>query len=175
MQERLQPRVLDMAGLADRLHRAAADENFEAIRPELEQIRSACGSLSKVVAGLTRKKSIDRLFTKGDTGAAQEALREQLRGPIKVVRDCGEILLEALPGIDGESLRGDVLDVLTESTHLMADVYDTVSATKDRVDSRFREGAAAAAQTPSVETGTILVVDDLHLNRELLSLRLTAR
>ena len=97
IQKRLQPRVSDMAALADRLRGVAADEGYAAIRPEVERIRSACADLAKVVAGLTRKKSIDRLLPDGDAVAAQEALHERLRGPIKVIGDCGEIVLEALP------------------------------------------------------------------------------
>ena len=78
---------------------------------------------------------------------------------------------EALPGIDGNSLRGDVLDVLTESVHLKADVYVAVSFAGGSADSSSAR-VPAAEPTPPAETGTILVVDDLHLNRELLSLRL---
>ena len=171
MQERLQPRALDIAGLAAQLRQAAADARFEAIRPELDRIEVAGGKLSRLVADLTRKKSIDRLFANGDAMAAQEVLRERLRGPIKVIRDCDEILLEALPGLDGSSLRGDVLDLLTESIHMNAEVYDAVSFATDRADSRVT-ALPPAEKTPAAETGTILVVDDLHLNRELFALRL---
>ena len=52
-----------------------------------------------------------------------------------------------------------------------AEVYDAVSFAADRADSRVT-ALPPAEKTPAAETGTILVVDDLHLNRELFALRL---
>ena len=104
------------------MQETAAAEGFEAIRPHVDQIHAASRNLSNVVEALTDDGSIDRLFATADVPAAQRALQDQLRGPIDVIVDSGAVLLKALPGVGGESLRSDLLDILTGSTHFMADI-----------------------------------------------------
>ena len=168
------------------MQETAVAEGFEAIRPHVDQIHAASRNLSNVVEALTDDGSIDRLFATADVPAAQRALQDQLRGPIDVIVDSGAVLLKALPGVGGESLRSDLLDILTGSTHLMADIYEAVNLSGDGDDSNVTEGvpdlalrrsaapsARRSRRTPTVEPGTILVVDDLQLIRKLLSVQLT--
>ena len=183
--QRLQLGALDIAGLGKRLQETAATDEFDAIRPQVGQIHDASRKLSDVVMALAETGFLDRLVADGDVPAAQSVLRDQLREPIDIIVDSGAALLKVLPGVGGESLRGDLLDILTESTYFMSDIDKAVSVSDEGEDLEgtggvpdfaLRRSATPSAQrarrAATVETGTILVVDDLEFIRKLLTVQL---
>ena len=137
---RLGPHVSDIVTLNDRLQKNTAEEMFAPFRSELEQIDSACQMLSACIDGLTDNKKIDQRLAKDSEAEVQNTLRNQLRGSIDDIRNHGDILLEVLPGIGGESIVEDLLEILAYTNRLLAGVYETVRFSEDIAGSNVTDG-----------------------------------
>ncbi len=116
---------------------------------------------------------------------AQKKLRHDLRTPLNAIKGYGEMLLEDLDDFGGEALRPDFNTLLAEADNLLSRIDGIVDFS--RAEAAEPDGGQAAVmfselvrsirpvdrdETRATETGTILVVDDIETNRELLSRRL---
>jgi CheY-like chemotaxis protein len=158
---------------------------------DLERILTAARDLHAMVDRLLDKELTETLFEGADEAAAQQKLRHDLRTPINAIKGYGEMLLEDLEELGAGRMRAD-FDILLDQADQLLSQIDTI------VDfSRSGSGAPAAspcspaeaaamfaglvesirpvgeAEAKKVETGNILVVDDMEANRTLLSRRLT--
>jgi class 3 adenylate cyclase len=194
-QELLAP-VSAILGFGEMLHQDATRNGPEETVADLARILTAARDLHAMVDRLLDKELAESLFEGADEAAAQQKLRHDLRTPINAIKGYGEMLLEDLEDLGAERMRADFDILLDQADQLLAQI-DTI------VDfSRGATGAAEAAPRPAhpcgpaeaaamfaglvdsirpvgeteagkVETGNILVVDDMEANRTLLSRRLT--
>lgn len=193
-QELLAP-VSATLGFAELLHQDAVRNGPEETVADLGRILTAARDLHAMVDRLLDGALAESLLEGADEAAAQQKLHHDLRTPINAIKGYGEMLLEDLEDLGAERMRADFDILLDQADQLLAQI-DTI------VDfSRGATGRAAARQTEhpcgpaeaaamfaglaesirpvgeaeagTVETGNILVVDDMEANRSLLSRRLT--
>ena len=188
-QELLAP-VSAILGYGEMLRDEAAAHGLEEIAPDLERILTAARDLLAMVDQLLDKGRAHSLFAGKDEAAAEKQLRHDLRTPINAIKGYGEMLLEDLESLGAAPLRADLDTMLDQATRLLSQIDSIVdfsrSTSTDDAD-RWRvqpETTAmfatlvesmrpvSAADAGQVETGHILVVDDLETNRTLLSRRL---
>ena len=125
----------------------------------------------------------------GSAAATQEQeLRHELRTPLNAIKGYSEMLREDVAIFSGDSLRADIDRLLVAATDLLlgldrvvqfsVDVDETSLASDQTgaviVSDLMRSlGPVRHAPNAITETGSILVVDDIEANRDLLSRRLT--
>jgi class 3 adenylate cyclase len=191
LRQELQAPVSAILGFAELLHQDAARNGPQETVADLERILTAARDLHAMVDRLLDKELTETLFEGADEAAAQQKLRHDLRTPINAIKGYGEMLLEDLEELGAGRMRAD-FDILLDQADQLLSQIDTI------VDfSRSGSGAPAAspcspaeaaamfaglvesirpvgeAEAKKVETGNILVVDDMEANRTLLSRRLT--
>ena len=189
-QELLAP-VNAILGFGEMLHEDAAGNGPEEIVPDLERILSASRDLHAMVDRLLDKELAASLFEGEDQAAAQKKLRHDLRTPINAIKGYGEMLLEDLEDLGAERLRADLDVLLDQANRLLSQIDSIVDFSRGtpgaQIESPCGPGEAAAmfaelvksirpvseTKARGVETGNILVVDDIETNRTLLSRRLT--
>jgi len=187
-QELLAP-VSAILGFGEMLHQDAARNGPEEAVADLDRILTAARDLHAMVDRLLDKEAAESLFEGADGATAQKKLRHDLRTPINAIKGYGEMLLEDLEDLGAERMRAD-FDILLDQADRLLSQIDTI------VDFSRSESGAPAAKQPAetagmfaglvesirpvgeaeggkVETGNILVVDDMEANRTLLSRRLT--
>jgi len=183
--------VSAILGFAEMLHQDAARNGPEEAVADLARILTAAGDLHAMVDRLLDKELAESLFEGADEAAAQQKLRHDLRTPINAIKGYGEMLLEDLEDLGAERMRAD-FDILLDQADQLLSQIDTIvdfsrggSGTAAEHPCGPAEAAAmfaglvesirpvGEAEAGKVETGNILVVDDMEANRTLLSRRLT--
>ena len=174
-----------LVGYGEMLHEGAARDHLDDIIPDLERILTAARQLALAVDRLLDTEAARILFAGGEVGEVQKKLRHDLRTPLNAIKGYGEMLLEDLDDFGGEALRPDFTTLLAEADNLLSRIDGIVDFS--RAEGAEPDGGQAAAmfaelvrsirpvdqdQSRATETGTILVVDDIETNRELLSRRL---
>ncbi len=151
---------------------------------DLEKVSAAAAELNVL---------IDQLIQTGITAVdpsdsdAEAKVRHDLRTPLNAIIGYSEMVAEELADLSHHTLRGDVEVILAEAGKLLGQIDSIVDFS--RSDSpQTPHGAAAQAlsiakdleatvevdsQSPGVEPGRILVIDDVASNRELLQRRLS--
>jgi len=193
-QELLAP-VGAILGFGEMLHQDAMRNGPEESVADLARILTAARDLHAMVDRLLDKELAENLFEGADEAAAQKKLRHDLRTPINAIKGYGEMLLEDLEDLGAERMRADFDILLDQADQLLAQI-DTIvdfsrggpgtTAAQQAVHPCGPAEAAAMfaglvesirpvdeAEAGTVETGNILVVDDMEANRTLLSRRLT--
>jgi adenylate cyclase len=185
-QELLSP-VNALLGYAEILHEEVSRNGRPDIVPDMNRIlgaaRDLAGKVDRLVDGDHAKS------TPGSASATQEQeLRHELRTPLNAIKGYGEMLREDVANFSSDSLRADLDHLLVAATDLLlrldrivrfsVEVEET-SLTSDQtgaaiVSDLMRSlGPVRCEPTAVTETGSILVVDDIEANRDLLSRRLT--
>ncbi len=193
-QELLAP-VSAILGFAEMLHQDAARNGPEEAVADLTRILSAARDLHAMVDRLLDRELAESLFEGADEAAAQQKLRHDLRTPINAIKGYGEMLLEDLEDLGAARMRADFDILLDQAGQLLTQIDAIVDFSRGGPGTAAKhQGAhpcgpaeAAAmfaglvesirpvgeAEAGKVETGNILVVDDMEANRTLLSRRLT--
>ena len=197
-QELLAP-VSAILGFAEMLHQDAARNGPEEAVADLARILTAARDLHAMVDRLLDKELAETLFEGADEAAAQQKLRHDLRTPINAIKGYGEMLLEDLEDLGAGRMRADFDIMLDQAGQLLSQIDTIVDFSRGgsgtaAAQQRAHQAAhpcgpaeAAAmfagliesirpvgeAEAGKVETGNILVVDDMEANRTLLSRRLT--
>jgi len=184
-QELLSP-VNALLGYAEILHEEASLKGHRDILTDMNRIlgaaRDLAGKVDRMVDG-DRAKNLP-----GSAAATQEQeLRHELRTPLNAIKGYGEMLREDVGSFLSDSLRADLDRLLVAATDLLLRLDRIVRFSVD-----VEEASLASDQTGAVivsdlmrslgpirhdpdavtEIGSILVVDDIEANRDLLSRRL---
>jgi adenylate cyclase len=185
-QELLSP-VNAMLGYAEIVHEEATRQAHRDLLPDISRILGAARDL----AG-----KVDRLVEGDDAGVPagssaftqEQALRHELRTPINAIKGYGEMLCETVTELPGGSLREDLDRLLTAANDLLPRLDRIVRLSVDvgatNLSSDSTEavivadlirslGPARDERNTAFETGSILVVDDIEANRDILARRLT--
>ncbi|MFQ5954861.1 MAG: adenylate/guanylate cyclase domain-containing protein [Kiloniellales bacterium] len=187
-QELLAP-VSAIVGYGELLEEGAARDSADEIIPDLERIVHAARELSDTVDRLFDTEVAQGLFEGSDIAEVQKKLRHDLRTPLNAIKGYGEMLLEDLDDLGGEALRPDFMKLLAEADRLLSQIDSIVDFSRTELagpvgDPGRSQAAAMFAelarsirpvgedQPRAMESGYILVVDDIETNRELLSRRL---
>jgi adenylate cyclase len=184
-QQLLSP-VNAVLGYAEILNEEAFRKGHPDILPDLNRILGAARDLATKVDRLVDG---DRAETPpGSAGALQEQeLRHELRTPLNAIKGYGEMVREDAASFPGDSLRADIDRLLVAATDLLlrldrivrfsVDVEETSLASDQTgaviVGDLLRSLGPVRHEDAVTETGSILVVDDVDANRDLLSRRLT--
>ena len=186
-QELLAP-VAAVTEYGELLREAAARASLEEVLPDLDRILSAASDLSGLADRLLDPGISAEIFDWADLEGTEKVLRHDLRTPINAIKGYSEMLLEDLGDMGAEELRADFEKLLAEANRLLANLDGIISFSRggiDDVESSSDVMAAVVAMSelaspregpegplPEEETGTILVVDDIESNRDLLARRL---
>jgi class 3 adenylate cyclase/CheY-like chemotaxis protein len=185
-QELLSP-VNALAGYAEIMHEEASRKGCPNILPDVNRILCAARDLAGKVDQLA-----DRGRAKSPAGPAaatqEQQLRHELRTPLNAIKGYGEMLREDVADLPDDSLRADLDRLLVAATDLLLRLDRIVRFSVDGGETRLssdRTGAGIVGDLMRslgpvghepdavAETGTVLVVDDIEANRDLLSRRLT--
>ena len=184
-QELLSP-VNALLGYAEIMHEEASGAGRPDILPDMNRIRGAArdlaGKVDRLVDG-DRARS-----PPSSTAAAREQeLRHELRTPLNAIKGYGEMLLEDAAHFPSDSLREDINRLLVATTDLLQRLDRIVRFSVDSKETSLANDQGAVIVSDLMrslgpvrhepyavaETGSILVVDDIDANRDLLSRRLT--
>ena len=184
-QELLSP-VNALLGYAEIIQEEITRKERQDLLPDMNRILDAARDLAGKV---DRLMDADRSKTPNSAGATQEQeLRHELRTPLNAIKGYGEMLLEDIADLSNDSLRADLDRLLVAVTDLLlrldrivrfsVDVDETRLASDQTgavIVSDLMRSLAPVRHEPdaATETGSILVVDDIEANRDLLSRRLT--
>jgi adenylate cyclase len=184
-QELLSP-VNALLGYAEIMHEEASRKGRPDILPDMNRILGAARDLAGKIEGLLDG---DRAKTPPDSATVQEQkLRHDLRTPLNAIMGYGEMLREDVANFSSDWLRADLDRLLVAASDLLLRLDRIVrfsvngeetSLAPDQthaliVGDLMRSLGPARQEAYAVtETGSILVVDDIEANRELLSRRLT--
>jgi adenylate cyclase len=187
LREQLLSPVNALLGYAEILHEEASRKGRPDILPDMNRILGAARDLAGKVNWLVDG---DRAESPPGSaaGAQEQELRHELRTPLNAIKGYGEMLREDVANLSSDSLRADLDRLLAAATDLLlrldrivrfsVDVEETSSAS-DQTDavivSDVMRSLGPVRNEPDAvtETGSILVVDDIEANRDLLSRRLT--
>ena len=177
-----------IVGFAELLSENVAEAGLDDFSSDLARIMTAAGNLKAMVADLLESEAASNLLDGRDIEESERRLRHDLRTPINAIKGYAEMLAEDLEDDGGhEELLTDFSSIVSEADKLLADIDRIVAivqggeldvATTAENDERmaFAQVADLIALSREVEvahTGTILVVDDIEANRDLLSRRLS--
>jgi adenylate cyclase len=185
-QELLSP-VNALLGYAEIMHEEASRKGRPDILPDMSRIlgaaRDLAGKVDRLVDGDRAKRP------PGPAAATQEQeLRHDLRTPLNAIKGYAEMLREDVANFSSDSLGTDLDRLLVAATDLLlrldrivrfsVDVQETSLASNETgaviVSDLMRSLGPVRHEPYAVtETGSILVVDDIAANRDLLSRRLT--
>jgi adenylate cyclase len=185
-QELLSP-VNALLGYAEIVHEEASRKGSPDILPDLNHIlgaaRDLAGKVDLMVDGDRAKNP------PGSAAAMQEQeLRHELRTPLNAIKGYGEMLREDVANFSSDSLRADLDCLLAAATDLLQRLDRIVRFSVDVEETGLDTDQTGAAMVSNLmrslgpvrhdpyaaaETGSILVVDDIEANRDLLSRRLT--
>jgi adenylate cyclase len=184
-QELLSP-VNALLGYAEIMHEEASGAGRPDILPDMNRIlgaaRDLAGKVDRLVDG-DRARS-----PPGSAAAAQEQeLRHELRTPLNAIKGYAEMLLEDAAHFPSDSLQEDLDRLLVASTDLLQRLDRIVRFSVDGKETSPANDQGAVIVSDLMrslgpvrhepyavaETGSILVVDDIEANRDLLSRRLT--
>ncbi|MCH9670845.1 MAG: response regulator [Gammaproteobacteria bacterium] len=175
-----------LRGYSEELYEDAKQPHLRSLLPDLQRILASATSLSDMIDQLVDHDVAAVHANLGsDAGAAERVLRHDLRTPINAIKGYGEMLLEDLDELGAESLQPDLKRLLTHANTLLGRIDSIVQFSRkdgqtvrgmpssQRAASELMQSLAALDdETESIETGHILVVDDIESNRDLLSRRL---
>ncbi len=189
-QELLSP-VSAILGFGELLRDEVTARGPEEVQGDLGRILDAALSLKKLVDRLLDRELSADLSVADDDWSGEKKLRHDLRTPINAIKGYGEMLLEDLEDLGAERLRADLLMLLDHAERLLAQIDRLVRFTQqpetaDNADTTQSGDVAAMvtnlveslhpvseADVGRVETGRVLVVDDMEINRALLARRLS--
>lgn len=196
-QELLSP-VAALLGYAEILHEEVSRNGSADILPDVNRILGAARDLSGKVDRLVDSdharndiKSDIKNEAKNPSGSAvatqEQQLRHELRTPLNAIKGYGEMLREDVASFSSDdTLRADLDRLLAAATDLLLrldcivrfaiDVGETSLASDQTLmisDLMRSLGPIRLEADALTETGSILVVDDIETNRDLLSRRLT--
>lgn len=187
-QELLAP-VGAIVGYGEMVRDEAAANGLREIGEDLDRVLESAHSLYAAVNKLLDKDAAVDLFADKDTDVVQRTLRHDLRTPINAIKGYGEMVLEELADIGGESLRADLERLLGETDGLLSQLDSIIDFSRadggaEPVGAKGADGLMYAQlarsilpiggdQAPEREIGRILVVDDIATNRDMLSRRLS--
>jgi len=182
-QELLSP-VNALLGYAEIMHEEACRNGRPDILPDMNRILGAARDL----AGKVDRLDGDRARRSPGSGAAtqEQELRHELRTPLNAIKGYGEMLREDVANFSSDSLRADLDCLLVAATDLLLRLDRIVRFSVDVEETSLDSDQTGAAMVSDLmrslgpvrpyavtETGSILVVDDIEANRDLLSRRLT--
>jgi adenylate cyclase len=185
-QELLSP-VNALLGYAEIMHEEACRKGHPDILSDMNRVlaaaRDLAGKVDRLVDG-DRSKS-----RPGPLGCTREQeLRHELRTPLNAIKGYGEMLREDVANFSNDSLGADLDRLLAAATDLLQRLDHIVRFSLDVEETSLvsdQTGAVIVAELmrslgpvrndpyAAAETGSILVVDDIEANRDLLSRRLT--
>jgi class 3 adenylate cyclase len=184
-QELLSP-VNALLGYAEIMHEEASRKGRPDILPDMNRILGAARDLAGKIEGLLDG---DRAKTPPDSATVQEQkLRHDLRTPLNAIMGYGEMLREDVANFSSDWLRADLDRLLVAASDLLLRLDRIVrfsvngeetSLAPDQTDALIvgdlmrSLGPARQEAYAVTETGSILVVDDIEANRDLLSRRLS--
>jgi class 3 adenylate cyclase len=172
------------------LFESAGERGLDDMLPDLKKIQSSAQNLHDLVDRLLDEQTALALFEGKDADEVQKTLRHDLRTPLNAIKGYGEMLLEDLEELGDLEMSGEFTAMIGEADRLLGQL-DTVIDFSEGATGVPEEGDAPAAgaamfaqlaesirpvgqgDLKAVETGKILVVDDLESNRDVLSRRLT--
>jgi signal transduction histidine kinase/DNA-binding response OmpR family regulator len=184
--------VLATVGLisvhAENVHIEAMRHGRHDLELDIDRILAATRDLTDRVERLNGADPQAIWSIGGLNPAAQQALRHELRTPLNAIKGYGEMLQEDLASLRGTPLQAAVEhlvsaanDLLTLFDHMVAlsvrkshpgaigeEAVPPVVSDKPQRSPRDRDTSST-----TVQSGTILIVDDNEANRDLLSRRLT--
>jgi adenylate cyclase len=184
-QELLSP-VNALLGYAEIMHEEASRKSRSDLLPDMNRIlgaaRDLAGKVDRLVdAGCARSPA-------GSSIAAREQeLRHELRTPLNAIKGYGEMLCEDVADVPNDPLRADLDRLLAAASSLLLRLDRIVRFSADVQETRLISDQTAAVIVGDLmrslgpirhepeaasETGSILVVDDIETNRDLLSRRL---
>ncbi|WP_439400455.1 adenylate/guanylate cyclase domain-containing protein (plasmid) [Bradyrhizobium sp. PMVTL-01] len=184
-QELLSP-VNALLGYAEIIQDEASRKGRSDILPDMNRILGAARDLADKVDRL-----VDYARAKnpaGSAGAEQEqVLRHELRTPLNAIKGYGEMLREDVADLPDALLRADLDRLLVAATDLLlrldrivrfsVDVEENLAPDQTGAvivrDLMRSLGPVRHEPDAVTETGSILVVDDIEANRDLLSRRLS--
>ena len=184
-QDLLSP-VNAVLGYAEILHEEVTRQGPPDILPDMNRILGAARNLASMVDRL-----IDGDFAAGQsdptTTTQEQELRHELRTPLNAIKGYAEMLREEVADVPGSSLLPDIDRLLTAANDLLPRLDRIVQFSFDTAGTTFAPdqfGMAAVADlvrslgpignelSEVYETGSILVVDDIEANRDILARRL---
>ena len=159
--------VNHIVGYTELLLEEAQQTEQEGLAADLEKIRDAGEQLHGLIGEM-----FDPARTTG--GLSAEAVQHELRTPLNQVIGYSELLMEEAPDRGLDSYVADLQRINTAARHLGELILRHVEA--PHIGSSEEEPAVSAVAGHSVrrrqERGSILLVDDNELNRDMLSRRL---
>jgi adenylate cyclase len=187
LRQELQAPVNAILGYAEMVREEVTRRGRLDILPDTNRILGAARDLAGKVDRLVAADRAD-----GPPGAAggtrEPELRHELRTPLNAIKGYGEMLREDVADAASGSLCADLDRLLVAATDLLLHLDEIVHFSVD-VEERSlgfeHTGAAIVGDllrsfgparhepTAATETGSILIVDDIEANRDLLSRRLT--
>ncbi|WP_298856144.1 adenylate/guanylate cyclase domain-containing protein [uncultured Ruegeria sp.] len=180
--------VSAIVGFCELLESEAVRSDLSEAANDLKRISQAATELSAFVDQMLHPDVAVKLTVDGDEGTKR--LRHDLRTPMNAIKGYGEMLLEDLDDLNARHLDADLLGLLEHTDALLKQIDMLASLPNDPSGNGFKlhhsphdatamfanlaqsmRSTDAVTQTASL-TGTILVVDDVEANRELLARRL---
>jgi class 3 adenylate cyclase/CheY-like chemotaxis protein len=186
-QEPLAPAIA-IVGYHEILRDEAANASLEEVGEDLTRIGASAQALYDLVDRQLGEEAARNLIESGNVDEAQITLRHDIRNPLNAIKGYGEMLLEDLEDLSGQSLTPDLGKLLGEVNRLLAQLDDIVDFS--HLGEKSKSGGASGGTSSMIfdlledirpvgdvpataaEAGHILVVDDIEANRDLLSRRL---
>jgi CheY-like chemotaxis protein/class 3 adenylate cyclase len=179
-------------GYSEMLLEDAQDEGLEDLVPDLQRIQAAGNQLLTLVNEILDPEKSEREQTSLDLEAFGATLRHELRTPLNAVIGYSELLIEDTRDRGLEAIVADLERIHSAGLRFLAFIDDIVrlleaqagqidadlealalapdtSAIIQDVVSTIRPLAEEAATRKAAEQGSILVVDDNEMNRDLLA------
>ncbi len=192
MRRALTTPAASILGYAELLSGAVAQAGLDGFEDDLARIRQAALELHAQVEALAEPSAMRAILAQDDVTEAQRQLRHDLRTPINAIKGYAEMLAEDLADDPGQAaLLADFEKIVGEADGLLGDLDAIVrnldgAANDDGGNGNYGDGGKTArdidalanvilaptAAKPVIKTGTILVVDDIEANRDVLSRRL---
>ena len=185
-QELLSP-VNALLGYAEIMHEEASRKGHGDILPDMNRILGAARDLASKIERL-----LDSDHAKAPAGSStatqEQELRHELRTPLNAIKGYGEMLREDAANLSSDTLGADLDRLLAAATDLLLRLDRIVRFSIDVEETNLDSDQTGAVIVSDLmrslgpirhepyavtETGSILVVDDIEANRDLLSRRLT--
>jgi CheY-like chemotaxis protein len=173
-------------GYCEMLLDDAVGSEWHGLVSELERLREAGKRLLHLVTEILAPSSFNAPQATIDLEAFAAEVREKLRGPLDDVLLCTEGLIRAAEEQGHENLIADLQNIRTAGRNLLGFIDEVPwSASKKPdpgansarstagsyrpVNKPSESGSETESSLPEVELGSLLVVDDNEMNRDILS------
>jgi len=185
-QELIAP-VEGIVGFSRLLKDDAQSAEFDAIGPDIAKIEQAALDLSRMAEQLLDVESSQALFEGKEVSEVQRTLRHDMRVPLNAIKGFAELVLDDLGEDAPQPIKLDFDKLLNAIGDLLERIDTIIDFSYVGTDVRFLDTESLAAMASNIastmrplsaqevvtQSGRVLVVDDIEMNRDLIERQLS--